>query len=358
MSDDTLVTPADTKPVLNYPCGKAAVPGAAHEVAPGVLWMRMPMPLSLMSHVNLWAVRDGNGWAAFDTGLQTGDTADAWRRLFAGGGALAPGGLTRLFVTHSHPDHSGLAGWLTRKFGCRLWMTRTEYLMCRVMTAEVGRDAPDDVVRFYRSAGWDDDAIDVHRTCFGGFGKYVYAPPDSYQRVRDGEELRIGDHIWRVVVGTGHASEHACFHCPELKLLISGDQVLARVSPNVSVIPTEPDANPTGDWLDSLGKLRLEIPDDVLVLPGHDEPFRGLHLRLDYLKRSQHLALDRVREALREPRRAVDVFPQLFSRPIGSDPDLLDVATGESIAHLNYLLHRREAEVKLDSDGVAWYRIK
>ncbi|MFA8328595.1 MBL fold metallo-hydrolase [Burkholderia ubonensis] len=358
MSDDTLVTPVETRPVLDYPCGEAEVPGAAREVAPGVLWMRMPMPLSLMNHVNLWAVRDGDGWAAFDTGLQTGDTAEAWRGLFADGGALAQGGLTRVFVTHAHPDHSGLAGWLTRKFGCRLWMTRTEYLMCRVLAADVGRDMPDDVVNFYRTAGWDEDAIDVCRTCFGGFGKYVYAPPDSYQRVRDGDELRIGDHVWRVVIGTGHSPEHACFHCSELKLLISGDQVLPRISPNVSVTPTEPDADPAGDWLDSLDKMRREIPGDVLVLPGHDEPFRGLHRRLDYLKRSQHLALNRVREALREPRRAVDVFAQLFSRPIGRDPNLLEVATGESMAHLNYLLHRGEAEMKLDNGGIAWYRMK
>ncbi|KVT41297.1 MBL fold metallo-hydrolase [Burkholderia ubonensis] len=357
MSDETLVTPLERKPVLDYPCGEVAMPGAAREVAPGVLWMRMPMPLSLMSHVNLWAVRDRDGWAVIDTGLQTSDTVDAWRRLFTGG-ALAQGGLTRLFVTHMHPDHSGLAGWLTRKFSCRLWMARTEYLMYRLVASDAGREAPGDVVSFYRRAGWDDDAIDAYRAHFGGFGKYVYAPPDSYQRVHDGDELLIGDHIWRVVVGTGHSPEHACFYSPELKLLISGDQVLPRVSPNVSVIPTEPDADPTGDWLDSLDKLLLEIPDDVLVLPGHDEPFLGLHLRLEYLRRSQHLALDRIRDALRQPRRAIDVFAQLFSRSIGSEPSLRDVATGESMAHLNYLLHRDEIEMTVDNNGVAWYRMK
>jgi glyoxylase-like metal-dependent hydrolase (beta-lactamase superfamily II) len=320
----------------------------------------MPIPLSLINHINLWAVRDGNGWAVFDAGLQTGDTVEAWRRLFASDGALSQGGLTRLFVTHTHPDHSGLAGWLTRKFGCRLWMTRMEYLTSRVVAADVGRGVSADVVSFYRRAGWDHDAIEAYRAYFGGFGKYVHAPPDSYRRVREAKSCSSGDHyhIWRVVVGAGHSPEHACFYCQKLKLLISGDRVLPRISSNVSVGPTEPDADPTSDWLASLDKLQREIPDDVLVLPGHNEPFRGLHARLDYLKRSQHHALDRLRSALAQPRRAVDVFSQLFSRPIGPDPLLLDVATGESVAHLNYLLHRDEAEVELGADGSAWYRMK
>ncbi|MDF3839113.1 MBL fold metallo-hydrolase [Cupriavidus basilensis] len=357
MNDKTLVPSPDNKPNLDYPCGDPPAPGLAREITPGVLWLRMPMPLGL-NHINLWAVRDGDGWAAFDSGLQTSETAAAWRDLFAEGGALAQGGLTRLFVTHMHPDHVGMAGWLTRKFGCRLWMTRLEYLMCRVLAADTGREAPADGESFYRRAGWTEEAIEGYRARFGGFGKFVHALPDSFRRLRDGEFLTIGAHQWRVVVGNGHSPEHACFYSPELKLLISGDQVLPRISSNVSVFPTEPDADPMADWLASLGKLRREIPDDVLVLPSHNEPFRGLHARLEHLMRSQHQALDRLRGALAEPRRAVDVFPQLFSRPIGSEPNLLGMATGESVAHLNYLLHRGEAVMKTGDDGCAWYRMR
>jgi len=355
MSDDSLVSDPVGKPVLEYPCGTPPAPGEAHQIAPGVQWLRMSLPFAL-AHINLWAVRDDTGWAVFDSGVQTSETAAAWRTLFAAGGALGPEGLTRVFVTHMHPDHMGMAGWLTRKFDCRLWITRLEYLMCRVLVADTGREAPSDGVQFYRRAGWDDEAIENYRARFGGFGKLVHAIPDSYRRLFDDERVLIGGQEWRVVVGHGHSPEHACFHCPARKLFISGDQVLPRISSNVSVFPTEPDADPLGDWLSSLAKLRREVPDDVLVLPSHNEPFRGLHARLNHLERSQNEALNRLRVSLAQPRRAIDVFPELFARPISNEPNLLGMATGESLAHLNYLVHRDEARVTLDDHGVAWYQ--
>jgi len=345
------------KAVLEYPCGKAPIVGSSSEVAPGILWFRMPLPFAL-DHINLWAARDGDGWAAFDSGVQSRETASAWHKLCGTGGALESGGVTRLFVTHMHPDHVGMAGWLTRKFDCQLWMTRLEYLTCRVLVADTGREAPNDGVNFYRRAGWNEEALEDYRARFGTFGKLVYALPDSYRRLRNGERLRIGAHEWQIVVGSGHSPEHACFYCAELKLLIAGDQVLARISSNVSVFPTEPDADPMGDWLASIDRLRQEVPDDVLVLPAHNDPFRGLHARLDDLASGHRRALDRLRSALAQPKRAVDVFAELFGRPVGSDPNLLGMATGESLAHLNYLYHREEIVKEVGADGVAWYRVK
>jgi len=343
-----------TRPELEYPCGDAPEVGSAREIVPGVMWLRMPLPFSL-DHINLWAVRDGDGWAVFDSGVHSTETARAWRTLFAESGPLGQGGLRRVFVTHMHPDHIGMAGWLTRRFDCRLWMTQLEYLSCRVLVADTGREAPDEAVRFYRRAGWDDDGIEFYRTRFGTFGKMTYALPESYRRIHDRERIRIGEHEWQVVVGTGHSPEHACFYCPELKLLISGDQVLPRISSNVSVFPTEPDADPLHGWLDSLDRLRRTIPDDVLVLPAHNEPFRGIHARLTHLARGHASSLERLRRRLEQPRRVVDVFSALFARPIDG-PHLLSLATGESIAHLNYLLRRGEATVSVDDDGVAWYQ--
>jgi glyoxylase-like metal-dependent hydrolase (beta-lactamase superfamily II) len=346
--------------VPTYPCGEPPATSHVREVAPGVLWLRMPMPFQL-DHINLWALRDlapdgSPGWALVDTGLQTPETMQAWDALLRPGGPLGGLPITRVLVTHMHPDHVGLAGWLARRHGCKLWMTREEYLNCRVLTADTGRQPPQDAIDFYSSAGWTDSNLDVYRQSFGGFGKMIGPLPDSYRRLRDGEELTIGENRWKVVVGTGHSPEHACFHCPELRVLISGDQVLPVISSNVSVYPTEPQADPLADWLHSIGKIRAAVPDDVLVLPSHNKPFLGLHCRLDYLAAGHARGLNRLRDTLREPSRAVDVFGALFARPVtGEDHQLLQLATGESLAHLNHLLGRGEAAVITPANGVKRY---
>jgi glyoxylase-like metal-dependent hydrolase (beta-lactamase superfamily II) len=341
--------PAD----LLYPFTTPPASGEALAVAPGVLWIRMPLPL-VLTHINLWAIQDGDGWAIVDTGMRTPETIAAWSQLFAG--VLGRKPITRVFVTHMHPDHIGMAGWITRKFSCRLWMTRLEYLTCCVLAADTGREAPDDAVNFYRRAGWSEAAIENYRVRFGNFGKRTYAMPDSFRRLSHGERITIGAHEWRIVVGNGHSPEHACLHCPELGLLISGDQVLPKISSNVSVYPIEPDADPVSDWKSSLHRIKSEIPDDVLVLPAHNEPFRNLHGRLDDLLHAQEEALRRLREHLAVPRRAVDVFDALFARKIDDNPLLLGFATGEAIACLNHLVSRGEAIATDDDNGVAWYR--
>jgi glyoxylase-like metal-dependent hydrolase (beta-lactamase superfamily II) len=344
MSDPT------PRAALIYPMGAAPLPGETLEVAPGLHWLRMSLPLAL-NHINLWALEDGAGWTLVDTGMQTEEIAGAWQQVLAG--RLAGRPVQRVICTHMHPDHIGMAGWLTRRFGCQLWTSRLEYLTCRTLVADTGREAPADAIRFYHAAGWDSDAIERYKTRFGSFGKMVYALPDSYLRIADGDELLIGGRAWRVVVGRGHSPEHVCLYCPELRILISGDQVLPKITSNVSVFPTEPDADPLSDWLESLGSISLRIPDDVLVLPSHNEPFRGLHARIEQLIQGHEQALLRLKEALAERKTAADIFSLLFRRRV--DGELLTMATGESVAHLNCLIRRGQAVRKFDASGVAWY---
>lgn len=327
--------------------------GAWVQVAPGVHWIRLPMPYRL-DHINVWGIEDAEGWTLVDTGLRTEETVAMWEKLTAAAPFDRP--LAKVVVTHMHPDHIGMAGWLTRKYGVKLWITRPEYMACRVLMSDSHRDAPPDALRFYREAGWSPSAIDGYRARFGNFGKNIYALPDSYRRIRDGERIRIGAHDWEVVTGHGHSPEHACLYCPERKLLISGDQVLPKISSNVSVHPPEPEENPMAEWYASLERVRARVPDDVLVLPSHNDCFHGLHARIDALRDGQDRALERLRGALAEqPRRVVDSFEALFRRPIGeADPAQLSLATGEAVACLNFLLARGEATRRLD-DGVAWY---
>jgi glyoxylase-like metal-dependent hydrolase (beta-lactamase superfamily II) len=328
------------------------MPGASVEIAPGVAWLRLPLPGG-PKHINVWRLADGDRVTVVDTGLNSAESIGEWERLFAAGDC---GPIGRVIVTHMHPDHVGLAGWLTRRFHCPLWMTRLEYLHGHLLADSTDRDAPPEELEFYRAAGWSAAALEHHRKTYGRLGRLVQPLPHAFRRICDGDELTIGVHRWRVVVGCGHSPEHACLYCPELKLLISGDQVLPRISSNVSVQPTEPQADPMRDWLASLRRLRREIPDDVLVLPSHGPCFRGLHARLGYLLDSQRRHFGRLRRVLAQRRRAVDLFATLFGRAVAEDDGtLLRMATGESLACLNYLLHRGEVRRHRDADGVAWY---
>jgi glyoxylase-like metal-dependent hydrolase (beta-lactamase superfamily II) len=335
---------------LKYPIKATPLPGQAVEVAPGVHWLRMPLPLAL-NHINLWALEDGDGWTLVDTGMNTPEVVAAWQSVISE--LIANRVVKRVICTHMHPDHMGMSGWLTRRFNCQLWTTRLEYLTCRMLVADTGREAPEDALSFYRAAGWDAEALEHYKSRFGGFGRMMYALPDSYRRVEDGEDLVIGGRGWRAVVGRGHSPEHLCLYCPELRLLISGDQVLPRITSNVSVFPTEPEADPLKEWLESLASIKSRVADDVLVLPAHNEPFEGLHERVEQLIDGHEKALRNLVEALTEPRTAIDAFGILFRRRVGSE--LLSMATGESVAHLNCLIRRGRVTSRLDDSGVTWY---
>jgi glyoxylase-like metal-dependent hydrolase (beta-lactamase superfamily II) len=348
-------TPAETTRYkgLEYPWGRDnwPAPTEPRQVAEGVFWARFPMPMSL-DHINIWLLEDDDGWTVVDTCLGISSAKDVWEQLFSGFMQNRP--ITRVICTHLHPDHVGLAGWLTEHFGCELWMSREEFLMCRAMASDTGRPAPDVALRFYRAAGYDEEQLERYKNKFGNFGRAISPLPDSFRRLVDRETITIGGRYWQVIVGSGHSPEHVCLYCPGLKLLISGDQVLPRITPNVSVFPTEPKGDTLKEWLRSSARIREILPDDVLVLPAHEAPFYGLHVRLSQLIESHNSDMNDLYDYLLEPKRAVDCFPALFSREI--DAGSLGLATGETLAHLNCLLGRRRIARARDEDGVDWYQ--
>ena len=335
----------------DYPFAEPPAVRTTLEVAPGVRWVRMPLPFSL-KWINLWLIEDGDGWTVVDTGIPNSETKSHWRTIFEN--ELGGKPVKRVIVTHMHPDHIGLAGWMTHKWKCELWITRLEYIQCRMLVADTGREAPQAGVDFYRAAGWEQEDLDKYVERFGGFGKAVSQLPDSFRRLSDGQEISIGGRTWRIVTGCGHSPDHACLWQPDLNVFISGDQILPRISSNVSVFPTEPEADPLKDWLDSCRKLKATIPEDVLVLPSHNEPFYGAHKRLDGLIEGHETAMKRVLSRLDEPKRAIDLFTALFARAI--EKDVLGMATGETIAHLN-CLKGRGLVTSVHADGTTLYRL-
>jgi glyoxylase-like metal-dependent hydrolase (beta-lactamase superfamily II) len=320
---------------------------------PDLVWAILPLPYRI-DHINVWAIRDGAGWAVVDTGTHTAPAKEAWEALFTGPLQGLP--ITRVIVTHMHPDHVGLAGWLQRRFGAPLWMTQTEYLTCRVLVSEAGQVMPDAERDFVRQAGWGQAAIEAHALRFGRYGDHIADLPASFHRLIDGQTLSIGDQQWAVCIGHGHSPEHACLYNADKRWLISGDQVLPRISSNVSVHAVQAEADPMAAWFDSAERLLARVPDDVLVLPAHHACFHGLHARLKQLRDDQLAALDKLHDWIEQPRRVVDVFPVLFRKPIAeSDASQLGLATGEAVACLNHLIQQGRAQKQM-VDGVAWYQ--
>jgi len=335
---------------IEYEHGSRPKTGETMAMADDITWLRMPLPFSL-NHINLWLLRDDNGWVIVDTGIDSRTSRDVWETTFAT--AMGNDPATHVIATHLHPDHVGCAGWLVRKFGIDLWMTREEYMLCRVLVNDTGGDVPEEAVRFYRAAGFSAEQLENYKQNFGMFGRVVGEMPQAYKRMQDRDRLSFAGHEWEIIVGRGHSPEHACLYDRSRNILISGDQILPTISPNVSVWPTEPQANPLHDWFESLDRLEADLPEDVLVLPAHGKPFRGAHVRLRQLRKDHTDRLDMLLETADKPRRAVDVFPTLFNSTITDSNRVM--ATGEAIAHLAYLCDTGEMLVE-DNDGVMFYR--
>ena len=338
---------------LNYEYDFQPETGEAVDILPGLKWLRLPLPF-MLGHINVWLLQDGDGWAIVDTGIHSGVTRKTWENVFSVQLKNAP--LTRVLVTHLHPDHAGCAGWLCDLFDVELYMSRDEYLLCRILVSDTGLPAPKEGRRFYKAAGFAEENMTRYIEMFGSFGKMVAQLPAAYHRLHEDLPVHIGQHEWQVITGHGHSPEHACLYNPELNVLVSGDQILPTISPNVSVYPTEPTANPLQGWFESLHHMKTLLPDDVLVLPSHGKPFRGVKGRLDALIDEHQVGLQALRQLCRRPQRAVDVFPALFKSEI-TDSNLM-MATGEAIAHLNYLLYEGEVGFKTDETGVRWYQTR
>jgi glyoxylase-like metal-dependent hydrolase (beta-lactamase superfamily II) len=305
--------------------------GGAVEVTPGVVWVRMPLPFAL-DHVNLWLLEDGDGWTLVDTGHDDGATRGAWDRIATS--VLRGRAIRRVIATHHHPDHIGLSGWMAKRWGAELWCTRTEWLYGRAFSLRPLRETRVATREFYRRAGLPEEGLAPLIECCRSYPASVSVPP-SFRRIQGGEELLVGGVRWRVIVGGGHAPEHACLFAPERGVFISGDQVLPNITPNVSIWPSEPEEDPLAEFLRSLAVMR-SLPEGTLVLPSHGRPFVGLGRRCEELAEHHRARLDAVLAACDRPRTAFEVMAVLFDRAL--DPHQTTFAIGEALAHLNHLV--------------------
>lgn len=333
---------------LRYPWEQHPGPEQVVEIRPGVLWVRLKLPFRL-NHVNIYLLADENGWAMVDSGFGNEETIEAWTKLFDG--PLKGVHITRLIVTHSHPDHVGLAGWIVERFNCPLEMSQVEYLQS-VYHQNRGTEERRNAQRlFFRRHGMDENLTEKLLGRGQDYLKRVSILPPSYRRISHGDEVSIGARRFKVITGGGHALDQVMLYCAADKLFLSADQVLSKISPNVSVWAVEPDQNSLGEYLASLASLTTTLPYDVLVLPGHGVPFYGLKTRIKQLADHHEERCRLIAEACREvPQTSAQLVPVVFHKHV-LDAHQMGFAAGELIAHVNYMLveGRLTAEAK---DGV------
>jgi len=334
---------------IGIPFDTPPAEGEAIEVAEGILWMRMPLPMKL-DHVNVYALRETDGWTLIDTGFASNRSKAIFERLMAG--PLEGRPVRRVIVTHHHPDHIGLAGWFQTEFGAELWTTRTAWLYGRMLTLDKHEVHKEETLAHYRAGGMDGEIYAARKAERPFLFSDVVDPlPLGFRRLQEGQVIEIGGRQWDIRIGNGHAPEHATFWCKSEPLVIAGDQILSTISPNIGVYATEPEADPLAEWLEACERLSTFSREDQVVLPGHKLPFTGLPFRMQQLIENHHHALDRLRDHVAEPKTAAECFSCLFKRKIG--PGEYGLALVESMAHLNHLYQLGQV-TRTRRDDEAW----
>ena len=334
-------------PALQYPFPDLPVPGTTVAVAPGVRWLRMPLPFQL-NHINLWLLEDDGGWTIVDTGIGNEETRGHWEKILSGMKSVR-----RVILTHYHPDHAGNAAWLCEKFGVELWTTQGEYLTAHAVRAAAAGYTSEAVLEVFARNGLDAERRAAMAPRGNRYAALVPGFPASYRRIYEGDAVRIGGRDWKAIVGYGHAPEHLSLYCKDLNVVIAGDMLLSTISTNVSVWSVDPEGDPLRLFLQSIARYR-ELPEDVLVLPSHGKPFRGAHVRVNELEAHHAKHFLELEEALKgRSLSAAELLSVLFRRPL--DPHQTFFAMGEAIAHLHYLYYAGRASRAAGTDGVVRY---
>lgn len=318
----------------DYPFATPPAAGETREVVPGILWLRMPLPFAL-NHINLWLIKDAGGWAIVDTGFALDMVKDAWRQILASLRERGDDGrITRIVVTHFHPDHVGLAAWLQEQTGAPLMMTVGEYLTAHAVWHEVAGHGNQPMLRQFRAHGLDEERCAALARRSGSYNRGVPTLPTHYQRLFHDQRLPLAEHDWQVLVGHGHSPEHAALYCGQLGVLIAGDMLLPKISTNISVFAVTPLADSLADYLASIDAYRL-LPPKTLVLPSHGLPFYGIEGRVQALHAHHEERLVVLEQHCDQPRTAADLLLALFPRDLDTHQTMF--AMGEAIAHLNRL---------------------
>lgn len=313
-------------------------------IAEGILLLRLPLPFAL-AHINVYLLDEGDGWTLIDSGLDTAASRDTWNRALTS--PLLRGlPLQRIVVTHHHPDHIGLAGWLAARFDIPVLMTAGE----RAVAGRYADPARDVVAE--RTPLWHEHGLpaDVAAGLLQRMPRYslqVHALPAAVVTIEADAPLELGGRCWQPLIGRGHSPQHLSLLAERDGLLLGGDQVLPQITPNIAVWPGG-DANPLLSFLASL-RAFADIGDEVLLLPSHRQPLRGVATRVNELRAHHEERLAALLAACPRPMTAYELLPALFGRPLHNEE--VGFGLGEAIAHLNFLAAEGLLASTVGADG-------
>ena len=338
---------ANNQKKLEYPFSNRPKDGELLNVKGGIHWLRMPLPIAL-NHINLWLIEGNNGFTIIDSGMSTDEAKGIWRNIF--NEFVSPKKVEKILITHMHLDHSGLAGWLSSELNIDPHFTQKEHNETQKIIGGMSDEQIDLALDYYRKCGYDKKSEDQFRERIGLRKSLSSHKVEEIIVIKDGDVLNLSDGEWKVIIVEGHSPEHACLYNKENNVFICGDALLPRITPNVSVNPISPDANPLQSWIESLEKIKSVIPNDALVLPSHGYPYVGAHYRIDAIIENHFKKLESVLEAITEPKNVTDLFSLLFKSEINEHTRVL--AVGETMSHLNFLIGKGEIKKTIDQNGL------
>jgi glyoxylase-like metal-dependent hydrolase (beta-lactamase superfamily II) len=336
--------------ILSFPFDGPPSPGTTREVAPGILWLRMPLPFAL-DHINLWLLRDGDGWTQVDCGYGDATTRELWNRHFLETLDGLP--IRRIVATHYHPDHLGNAAWIADRFRCPVVMPQAEYLTAHAVADDRAGYGSVETSELFRAHGMSEEHLASLAARGNRYRHGVPELPTRYRRLSAGDHISIGKCRWRVIPGFGHSPEHAALHCEDLDICISGDMLLPKISTNVSVSPVEPEGDPLAGFLASI-EAYAELPAATLILPSHGLPFFGAAPRVMQLRNHHAARLAELEAAAETAVSATDVLHVLFRRTLDTQQRFF--AMGEAIAHMNHLWHGDRLTKTIGGDGIIRFK--
>lgn len=343
MTTDT-ATPGVVYPWADYPA-----PGEVTEVADGILWLSAKVPFVGLRQVNLWLLRDRDGWTMIDCGFGWAQTRDQLETTWKT--ALGGKPVTRLVVTHYHPDHAGNMAWISERWGGLLpHMSLAEWFAANVSMSAGYADNIKQRATWHARHGLDEARQRLFDKEVIPYHEGV-ALPGAFKRVTEAAPVRIGGDDWQVVFGEGHSPQHVSLYCARRRILIAGDQILPQITTNVSTWPMEPEAETLASFISTCRKFQGLLDTETLVLPSHRKPFRNVQFRLRELGEHHAARLNLLLDNVAGEIAAGDVLDVLFKGTL--DGHQIGFAMGEAIAHLNYLVGTGHLRRVTKPDG-AW----